>query len=464
MGKSTVPLASYPSKPHERKSNATNNQINIPRKRKNHTTSMALLSPRVSRLPLASHSAGAGALRCCGWVAASAMRCQATAAGSLAAASASSSELEAIRWGSAKLQGAREEMEDEVVLRPESLLHGFSFAAVFDGHAGSSTVQFLRDELYKECAAALDGGAVLNTKNLEAITELIRRAFATVDANLSTWLEQMDKEDESGATATALFLRKDVLVVSHIGDSCLVVSRGGRPQSLTNFHRPYGNNKTSLEEVKRIRAAGGWILDGRICGDISVSRAFGDIRFKTRKNELVFVLPALSTRLKNSSCYITPNNAPAVFNISWCYVRMLVKGVKEGRWTEKFVSRIKFKGDLVISSPDISLVELGSDVEFVLVATDGLWDYIKSTEAVAFVRDQLRQHGDVQRACEALGEKALDQRSQDNISIVIADLGRTNWKELPVPRPNVFLELSQAVATVGAVSVGIWISSLLTVQ
>jgi protein phosphatase 1A len=41
--------------------------------------------------------------------------------------------------------------------------------------------------LYKECAAALDGGAVLNTKNLEVITESIRRAFATVDANLSTW-------------------------------------------------------------------------------------------------------------------------------------------------------------------------------------------------------------------------------------------------------------------------------------
>ncbi|XP_044348849.1 probable protein phosphatase 2C 5 isoform X2 [Triticum aestivum] len=416
---------------------------------------MALLSPRVPRLPLAAHSAGAGAgsLRCCGRVAASAARCQVTASGSVAAGSSSSSELEAIRWGSAKLQGAREEMEDEVVLRPDSLLHGFSFAAVLDGHAGFSTVQFLRDELFKECAAALDGGAVLNTKNLEAITDSIRRAFATMDANLSTWLQQMDKEDDSGATATALFLRNDVLVVSHIGDSCLVISRGGRPQSLTNFHRPYGNNKTSLEEVKRIRAAGGWVCflfhssaelpylnylvlilhngrirDGRVCGDISVSRAFGDIRFKTRKNE------------------------------------MLVKGVNEGRWTEKFVSRIKFKGDLIISSPDVSLVELGPDVEFVLVATDGLWDYIKSTEAVAFVRDQLCQHGDVQRACEALGEKALDRRSQDNISIVIADLGRTNWQELPVPTPNVLLELSQAVATVGAVSVGIWISSLLTLQ
>jgi hypothetical protein len=44
-----------------------------------------------------------------------------------------------------------------------------------------------RDELYKECAAALDGGAVLSTKNLDAITDSIQRAFATVDANLSTW-------------------------------------------------------------------------------------------------------------------------------------------------------------------------------------------------------------------------------------------------------------------------------------
>jgi protein phosphatase 1A len=32
----------------------------------------------------------------------------------------------------------------------------------------------------------------------------------------------MDMDDDSGATATTIFLRNDVLVVSHIGDSCLV--------------------------------------------------------------------------------------------------------------------------------------------------------------------------------------------------------------------------------------------------
>lgn len=52
-----------------------------------------------------------------------------------------------IRWGSTKLQGAREEMEDDVVIVKSSADHdldGFSFAAVFDGHAGYSSVKFLR--------------------------------------------------------------------------------------------------------------------------------------------------------------------------------------------------------------------------------------------------------------------------------------------------------------------------------
>lgn len=149
------------------------------------------------------------------------------------------------------------------------------------------------------------------------------------------------EDDESGATATTMFLGNNMLFISHVGDSCAVLSQSGKAQELTNSHRPYGRNKVSLQEIKRIREAGGWISDGRICGDISVSRAFGDMRFKTKKKE------------------------------------MLEKGVAEGRWSEKFVSRIRFFGDLVIATPDIYQVTLGPEAEFVLLATDGLWDYIK---------------------------------------------------------------------------------------
>lgn len=146
-----------------------------------------------------------------------------------------------------------------------------------------------------------------------------------------------------------------------------VLSRSGKMEVLTNAHRPYGSNKVSLQEIRRINEAGGWvcflhstplnlpknsplfnsstyilhsflnyqskpqqlemqqvnglpkniyeksklgvhccfwdkhqsvcvdigcilclqIVNGRICGDISVSRAFGDMRFKTKKNEYV---------------------------------------------------------------------------------------------------------------------------------------------------------------------------------
>ncbi|KAI7985138.1 Protein phosphatase 2C 57 [Camellia lanceoleosa] len=50
--------------------------------------------------------------------------------------------------------------------------------------------------------------------------------------------------------------------------------------------------------------------------------------------------------------------------------------------------QIKFSGDLVTVTPDIFQVLLSSDGEFILLAFDGLWDYMN--------RNQLRQHGDVQ--------------------------------------------------------------------
>ncbi|KAF9594628.1 hypothetical protein IFM89_034250 [Coptis chinensis] len=141
---------------------------------------------------------------------------------------------------------------------------------------------------------------------------------------------------------------------------------------------------------------------------------------------------------------------------------MLVQGVEVGRWTSKFVYRVQLKGDLVTASPDIYQVTLASDAEFLLLASDGLWDYVNSLDAVTFVRNQLREHGNVQRACEALAHAALDQRSQDNVSIIIADLGRTDWENLAPQQQNFVWELSQVFATISIVSLGIWVPYFLS--
>ncbi|KAK1269641.1 putative protein phosphatase 2C 5 [Acorus gramineus] len=306
----------------------------------------------------------------------------------------SSSMASVVRWGHSKVQGPRSEMEDEIVLRTDGGgLAGFSFAAVFDGHSGFSTVEFLRDALYDECEKVLEGGLVLTSKNFKAIKDAIQEAFVSVDAKLITWLEQKGKEDDSGSTATAIFVGDGVLIISHIGDSSVVISRSGRAEVLTGPHRPYGNNMVSLGEIKRIREAGGW----------------------NPKQQYVFLVLLQSG--------------------------MLEQGVEEGRWTKKFISR---------------------------------------SEAVNFVRNELRKHGDVQLACEALTREALDRSSQDNVSVVIADLGlsslnaldilgycscdksfnpwwlchvdrRTDWQNLPVQGPNFFYEVSQAL---GIIAIG----------
>ncbi|XP_057452446.1 protein phosphatase 2C 57 isoform X2 [Lotus japonicus] len=288
-------------------------------------------------------------------------------------APSSMTETPAIRWGSVSLQGPREEMEDDIVVRSDGL-DGFSFAAVFDGHGGFSSVEFLRDELYKECLEALQGGLLLAGKDFKAIKEALEEAFIKTDARLLKWLEMNGEDDESGATATAMFTGDDELLIAHIGDSSAVLCRSGKAEVLTSPHRPCGSNKTSLQEIKRIREAGGWLNNGRICGDIAVSRAFGDQRFKTKKNE------------------------------------MLQKGVEEGTWSKKFISRVQFNNDLVVAFPDVYQVALGSDTEFVVLASDGLWDYMSSSDAVSFVRDQLRKHGNIQQACEALANAALEDR------------------------------------------------------
>ncbi|RYR48132.1 hypothetical protein Ahy_A07g034125 isoform D [Arachis hypogaea] len=141
---------------------------------------------------------------------------------------------------------------------------------------------------------------------------------------------------------------------------------------------------------------------------------------------------------------------------------MLQKGVQEGRWSEKFISRVRLNNDLVVAYPDIYQVDLGSDAEFIVLASDGLWDYMSSSDAVSFVREQLQKHGNIQVACEALAQAAMDRRTQDNVSIIIADLGKTDWENVAVQQQNMVLELVQALATIGIVSIGIWFSSQLS--
>ena len=60
--------------------------------------------------------------------------------------------------------------------------------------------------------------------------------------------------------------------------------RGGKSVELSTEHRCYGKGKVVKEETQRIKAAGGWVKNGRVCDMLAVTRAFGDAEFKGADN------------------------------------------------------------------------------------------------------------------------------------------------------------------------------------
>ncbi|BBN15465.1 protein MpPP2C_PPH1 [Marchantia polymorpha subsp. ruderalis] len=301
-----------------------------------------------------------------------------------------------VHVGQMCVQGLREDMEDDIIVQEAPF--GFTYAGVFDGHAGFATTEFLRNELYKDCVDCLEGGTLLEEGDQDALREAFEQAFLQADKRLLHWLENSapEKEKESGSTATVAFVRNDIAAIAHVGDSRAVLSRGGKAVDLSGDHRPFGNSKTALAEIKRVKDQGGWVSHGRLCATLSVSRAFGDVGFKTQKQ------------------------------------RMLDEGVRDRRWTQAFTQKLNMDGVWLEATPEVNRIELQKEDEFIIIGSDGLWDTFKSNDAVQFIRKQLKEHGDLQRATEAIVKATLERHGQDNISCIILDFGKVPKEETSI--------------------------------
>ena len=83
----------------------------------------------------------------------------------------------------------------------------------------------------------------------------------------------------------------------------------------------------------------------------------------------------------------------------------------------------------VISRPDVVDVELEGSDEFILLASDGLWDVFPPQEAVNFVRAAVQEGAqgwgsggravDLDAVCERLVAAALARGTVDNVSVIV---------------------------------------------
>lgn len=211
-------------------------------------------------------------------------------------------------YGISEAIGARPTMEDRTIV-VQSLLydprHNYygnepkehltelamtAFAAVFDGHGGDECSNYLvaalpsavRSQMLAEreslrTAIENSRGARGSSEQTEdAASELMRKI-------LKVSYLQTDKEfispktaPQSGSTAATIVLMGRRLFAANVGDSRVVLCRGGgQCVELTSDHKP-----SRPDEAARVRAAGGFILHKRVMGELAITRAFGDKSFK----------------------------------------------------------------------------------------------------------------------------------------------------------------------------------------
>lgn len=210
----------------------------------------------------------------------------------------------------------------------------------------------------------------------DAYGKFLIQAMRNVFHRTSHLLKGMgENANYSGSTATACLVTalhgKKYVVTANLGDSKALLIRGDSSIELTFDHTTHAPS-----EVARVEAMGKKIINHRLCGCLSITRAFGDHA----------LIPHGLSQEPYCSCFL-------------------------------------------LHSEDVCL----------LVASDGLWDGVSETKAVELVYSGIAKHNkDAKRKAktklsradcilESLMKFALSlDITQDNISTVVVDLLRAN--------------------------------------
>ena len=134
------------------------------------------------------------------------------------------------------------------------------------------------------------------------------------------------------------------LYIANAGDSRCVLGRGGKAVPLSYDHKPENE-----EETERIYKAGSTIVEGRVDGNLNLSRSLGDLKYKVKK-------------------HLKPEEQP------------------------------------ITANPDLKLVDIQADDDFIIMGCDGIWETKSNEEMVEYIYDKLKQ----KKALKSIVEELLN--------------------------------------------------------
>lgn len=311
-------------------------------------------------------------------------------------------------------QGFRSYMEDEYYVSNDG-----DFAAVFDGHGGPAVSRYLRKNLYANVQAFLPLTVVEKqgepqaeeetgddsiendlSSSTTSISSSRRQRCPTVEdyANaMESALEKVDNEilkishwSFQGSTAIVIWLHEDheergtsddsestttqrTILAANIGDSRAVLCRDNKAWDLSRDHKP--NDPT---EKSRIESFGGSVI---WCGETDKFGAPIEDRGIYRVNGNLALSRAIGDRSERPH---------------------------------------------VTAEPEIISVPVRSGDQFVIVATDGLWDVMDSDDAVNYVKLSLKSGISKSKIAGVMVQEAMRLGTYDNVTVVIIWIDETS--------------------------------------
>lgn len=165
--------------------------------------------------------------------------------------------------------GVRKSMEDFTIAEPDVLSNGrFAFYCVLDGHGGSQVAKFTKDNFVKTLRPKLEAH-----KEGQPIGNVVESAVSALETQL-----KMIGGRDCGSTFCAVLVDKKTKRVYYvnIGDSQALAVRFDSKDNLHADFKGAVHKVANPEEEARVKASGGSILNGRLAGNLLITRSLGD--------------------------------------------------------------------------------------------------------------------------------------------------------------------------------------------
>ena len=213
---------------------------------------------------------------------------------------------------------------------------------LFDGHGGQEVSKFLQQNFAKFWQEILP----LNYDNYQ---NKIKNIFLSLDQKLKE-----NNYYQVGSTGCIIYITsensKKILYCANVGDTRAVLIKKNKKMRLT-----YDDRASDPSEHDRIISGGGVVFNGRVYGQLMLSRAFGDWELKSYG---------------------------------------------------------------VICEPHIVRYEIESEDEFLVVATDGVWDVLEDED----VYQLSKKENNSKDFCENIMKETMYRGSMDNVSCFVIGL------------------------------------------